>query len=292
MAEKQNSIVSTKAYFGRDDVKAKFGELMGKRSTSFITSLLQIVSQNGDLQKCDPQSIYQSAMVAAALDLPLNSNLGFAYIVSYNSKQKDGSYKNVAQFQMGYKGIIQLAQRSGQYQTISVAPIYKDQIISTDPLKGYVFDFSKMPKKDEKPVGFASYFKLINGFEKILYKSVEELTEHGKKFSKSFKNNSGLWKDEFEGMASKTMLKLLLSKYGPLSVEMQKALVADQAIINDADTMDVDYEDNDAAQAEAKEAIKQISDNSLASVAAKINTASPEATKTDLSPEAQAGLFS
>ena len=121
--------LTTKSLFARDDVKAKFQEMLGKRATSFITSVLQIVASNDLLAKADPTSVYQSAAVAATLDLPLNNNLGFAYIVPYNQKQKDGSYKTVAQFQLGYKGFIQLAQRSGQFKTISATPVYEGQLI-------------------------------------------------------------------------------------------------------------------------------------------------------------------
>lgn len=267
---KQNSIVSAKALFAREDVKQKFSEMLGKKATSFMTSVLQIVSQNDLLQKCDPNSIYQSAAVAATLDLPLNSNLGFAYIVPYKAKQKDNTYKDVAQFQMGYKGFIQLAQRSGQFKAISVAAIYKAQIVSADPLKGYEFDFTKLPGKDEKPAGYAAYFQLLNGFEKTLYSTVEELEKHGKRFSQTYKKGYGLWNDDFDSMASKTVLKHLLSKYAPLSVDMQKAVTVDQAVVNDADTMDVTYEDNDAPQAEAREAASESSAKAIDATVDKI----------------------
>ena len=171
-------------------------------------------------------------MMAATLDLPINANLGFAYIIPYGDQ---------AQFQMGYKGFIQLALRSGQFKNISAAPIYKGQIIEEDPLKGFVFDWSK--KESDEIVGYAAFFSLLNGFEKTFYMTTEKITEHGRKFSKNFSNSSSLWKKDFESMAMKTVLKLLLSKYAPLSVEMQKAVIADQAVINDVETLDVDYID-------------------------------------------------
>jgi recombination protein RecT len=237
---------SIKDYFSNDQVRSKFAEVLGTKTASFCTTVVQIASQSEMLQKCDPASIMQSAMVAATLDLPVNPNLGFAYILPYGSK---------AQFQLGYKGLIQLAQRSGQFINISATPIYDGQIASENPLTGYVFDFTK---KSSKVVGYAAYFKLLNGFEKTLYMSVEQLQAHGKKYSQTYKKGFGLWADDFDSMAQKTVIKLLLSKYAPLSVEMSKALVADQAVIEDADTMDVTYVDNQSVSNKAVEA--QISD--------------------------------
>jgi recombination protein RecT len=239
---------SIKDYFSNDQVRSKFAEVLGTKTASFCTTVVQIASQSEMLQKCDPASIMQSAMVAATLDLPVNPNLGFAYILPYGSK---------AQFQLGYKGLIQLAQRSGQFINISATPIYDGQIVAENPLTGYVFDFSK---KSSKVVGYAAYFKLLNGFEKTLYMSVEQLQAHGKKYSQTYKKGFGLWQDDFDSMAQKTVIKLLLSKYAPLSVEMSKALVADQAVIEDADTMDVTYVDNPSPAAKTKVVEAQISD--------------------------------
>lgn len=235
--------MTVKTLFAKDEVKIKFQEMLGKRSAAFITSVLQIASQNEQLSKCDPVSIYQCAAVAATLDLPLNPNLGFAYIIGFKSKQKDGTYKDVAQFQIGYKGFIQLAQRSGQFKTIGAAPIYEGQLIEENPLTGFVFDFRQ--KKSETVIGYAAHFSLLNGFEKTLYMTVEELKKHGTRFSQTFKKGFGLWKDDFDSMALKTVIKLLLSKFAPLSVEMQKAVITDQAFVNDADTVDVTYVDNE-----------------------------------------------
>jgi recombination protein RecT len=230
--------LSIKSLFNRDDVKQKFQELLGKRSTSFITSVLQIAAQNQLLAKADPVSIYQAAAVAATLDLPLNQNLGFAYIIPYDNK-KTGIVS--AQFQIGYKGFIQLAQRSGQFKSIYAAPIYKGQIKSEDPLNGYDFDFTQ---KSDELVGYAAKFKLLNGYEATLYMTVEQLKKHGSQYSQTFKRGFGLWKDNFDAMAQKTVLKLLLSKFAPLSVDMQKAVITDQAVIHNADTEDITYVDN------------------------------------------------
>lgn len=239
--EVQNQL-TTKSLFAREDVTAKFSEMLGKKSPQFITSVLQIAASNDMLKNADPVSIYNSAAVAATLDLPLNNNLGFAYIVGYNSKQKDGSYKVVAQFQMGYKGFIQLAQRSGQFKTISASPIYEGQLVEMNPLTGFVFDFTKKP---DKVIGYAAYFSLINGFEKTFYMSVEDIQKHASKFSQTYKKGFGLWKDDFDSMATKTVLKLLLSKYAPLSVEMQKAVLVDQGIIKDDKGSNIEYADHE-----------------------------------------------
>lgn len=234
-----------KALFDRPEVQQKFKELLGKRSASFCTSVLQIVSSNEMLRNADPNSIYQSAAVAATLDLPLNNNLGFAYIVPYNNKQPDGTYKVVAQFQMGYKGFIQLAQRSGQFKSIYAAPIYEGQLTKEDPLEGFEFDFTK--KTSDKVLGYASKFKLLNGYEAVWYMTVDQIKKHGGKYSKTFTQKYGLWNTDFDTMAQKTVIKLLLSKFAPLSIEMQKAVITDQALINNADTVDVTYIDNEEA---------------------------------------------
>lgn len=255
MSENQ---LTTKTLFERDDVKKKFTEMLGKRATSFITSVLQITSQNKLLASADPVSIYQSAAVAATLDLPLNNSLGFAYIVPYNAKQADGSFKQVAQFQLGYKGFIQLAQRSGQFKTIAATPVYEGQLIEENPLTGYLFDWKA--RKSDKIIGYAAFFQLLNGFEKTLYMTVDELKKHGAKFSQTYKKGFGLWKDDFDSMAIKTVIKLLLSKFAPLSVDMQRAVITDQAVINDADTQDVTYVDFDEEehnQELREEAVKQ-----------------------------------
>lgn len=232
--------LTIKQFFEQDNVKAKFTEMLGKRSSQFITSVLQIAMSNELLKDADPLSIYNAAAMAATLDLPLNNNLGFAYIVPYNQRTKDGQFKKVAQFQIGYKGFIQLAQRSGQYKTISATEIYEGQIVEMNPLTGFKFDFSK--RTSDKIIGFAGYFELVNGFQKTMYMTVEQMQAHGLKYSKTYKH--GLWQTDFIGMGSKTVIKLLISKFGAMSVEMQKAQVTDQAVINNPDTEDVTYVDS------------------------------------------------
>ena len=224
--------VTTRQFFESDAIKSHVQNLLGEKSKSFITSVLNIVANSNMLQNCEPASIYQSALVATTLDLPLNQNLGYAYIIPYGNK---------AQFQIGYKGFIQLAQRSGQFLRINSAPIHEGQIVSNNPLTGYEFNFDV---KGGPLVGYVAYFKLLNGYEATLYMTNEELLAHGKKFSKTFAKGAGLWKTDFESMARKTVLKLLLQRFAPMSIEMQRAEIADQSVIKDAETLDIDYMDN------------------------------------------------
>jgi recombination protein RecT len=193
----------------------------------FKTSLLGVINSNSLFEKADPLSIIQSALVATTLDLPINPNLGYAYIIPYGAK---------AQFQLGYKGLIQLAQRTGKYQTISSSEVKEGQIKDYDPLKGVQFDWTVT---DGEVIGYVAYFKLINGFEKYLYMTLKDLEAHGQKYSKSYnskdkytKEYNGIWRTNFDAMAKKTVLKQLISKFGIMSVEMQDAVVKDQQIID------------------------------------------------------------
>lgn len=232
--------LAMKDFFQREDVVQKFQELLGKRASSYLTSVLSVVSQSELLAKADPKTVYMAALTSATLDLPINQNLGFAYIVPYKNK----SWIHEAQFQMGYKGFIQLALRSGQFQTISATPIYEGQLIEENPLTWFVFDWKA--KKSDVVIGYASYFKLLNWFEKTLYMTRAEIERHANNYSAQFKKyQSGLWKDKFDEMATKTVIKLLLSKFAPLSVEMQKAVIADQGVLQDENFDEVDYPDND-----------------------------------------------
>lgn len=242
------TVTTPRQLFEKPEVKERFQNILGKKSAGFIVSVINCINDNVNLQNADHNSILFAAANAATLDLPVNSNLGFAYIIPYNKKQSDGTYKQMAQFQMGYKGFIQLAQRSGQFKTISASPIYEGQLVEENPLTGFKFDFTK--KESDKVLGYAGYFQLINGFEKTIYMTTQELKTHGGKFSKTFK--FGLWNTDFDAMAQKTVIKLLLSKYAPLSIEMMKASVTDQAVLNDWDGGSVDYVDNDDVKIDAE----------------------------------------
>lgn len=241
----EKKLLTTKDLFSRDDVKQKFQEMLGKNANGFMVSVLQTVNSNDKLKVADPMSVYQAAATAAAMNLPINNNLGFAAIVPYNERYPDatGQWKtrSVAQFQMQYKGFIQLGLRTGQFKNISAAEIYEGQLISEDPLKGNEYDFKA--KKSDKIIGYAAYFCLTNGFEKDLYWTVAECEKHGKRYSKSYENKNSRWKEDFDKMALKTVLKMLLSKYAPLSIDLQNAIKFDQAVIKNAETGEVDYVD-------------------------------------------------
>jgi recombination protein RecT len=223
----------------QDNIKT----VLGDRKEQFVTSVVSLVNNNDKLQEVDRKSLFSACLIAASLDLPINQNLGFAYIIPY--KQKDGT--QVAQFQMGYKGFIQLAMRSGQFKTINVTDVRDGEIVGHNRLTGSIqFDW-KQDDRDTAPiVGYVAYMELINGFSKSLYMTKKELNQHGLKYSQTMKKGYGLWKDEFDVMAKKTVLKLLLSKYAPMTTEMEKAQLADQSVIQDGDFKYIDNQPIDA----------------------------------------------
>ena len=212
--------VSHKDFFNAPAVKAKFQEVLKGKENEFVASLLSVVTNNNLLVKASNESIMTAAMKAAVLNLPIEPSLGQAYIVPYGRE---------AQFQLGYKGLIQLAQRSGKYKSINSGVVYKAQFISYNPLfEELEIDFTQ---PQDEVIGYFSAFKLLNGFEKVTYWTKEQAYAHGKRFSKSF--NNGPWKSDFDAMAQKTLLKQIISKYGPLSIEMEQAIVADNETENE-----------------------------------------------------------
>lgn len=233
--QKQTDSMNLSKYLNSDNVRKRIEQLVGENTDSWITTVINIASSNSMLKNCDPKTIVFAAIQSVALKLPLDKNLGFAYIVPY---------KNAAQFQMGYKGFIQLAMRSGQYKTMNVVIVHEGQLIENNMLTGeIVFDYNA--KTNDKIIGYAAYFRLVNGYEKTLYMSFDEVEKHGKRFSQSYKKGFGLWKDNFDDMALKTVIKLLLSKWGILSVDMQHAIKNDQSVIKDIDATEIEYVDND-----------------------------------------------
>lgn len=246
MAEKQIQR-SVQTYLRSDAVQQRISQLLDKRAGQFTTSLMSVLNQNVMLQDCKPESVLTAAITAASLDLPINPNLGFAYIIPYRNK---GVYE--AQFQIGYKGFIQLAQRSGHYKTVNATDVREGEIKSHNRLTGeYEFEWvtDEAERKKLPVIGFVGYFRLNSGFEKTIFMSIEELKKHAKKYSKSYAKGYGLWVDEFDTMAIKTVLKLLISKYGPMNTQMQEAILADQAAVeedsfkyvdNDKDTQHTD----------------------------------------------------
>lgn len=235
--------ITVKGLLSNINYKKRFEEILGKKAAGFMSSIISLTNSDTNLSKADANSVIASAVVAATLDLPIDKNLGFAWIIPYGSR---------AQFQMGYKGYVQLALRTGQYKNINVIEIYKGQLTGWNPLTEELeFDFSK--KESDEVIGYAAYFKLINGFEKTVYWTKEEVTVHAKRFSKTFK--SGPWQSDFNAMAKKTVLKNTLSKWGILSIEMQTAVQTDQAVIKnevaegaDINSETIEYADNQNVQ--------------------------------------------
>ncbi len=205
-------------------MQAMIQQRIGEKAGVFTTSLLDLIGDNTSLQKCDINLVIKEAIKAPALDLPINNNLGFAYIIPYGNKPS---------FIMGYKGFIQLAIRTGQYKHLNADAVYDGEEIIVDKIRG-TMEVTGKPKS-EKVVGYFAYMELINGFEKAIFWTKEQVTAHGKKFSKTF--NNGPWKSDFDAMAKKTILKSLISKYGPLSIEMTSALSSDTADFKGHDAM-------------------------------------------------------
>lgn len=229
-----------KALVNADVTRKKFQEMLGNKAAGFLTSLLNTTNGNAQLQQADPNSILKAGAIAATLDLPIDANLGFAYIVPYNNRGK-----NEAQFQMGYKGFVQLAIRTGQYKRINVTELYEGQFESYDPITDEL-KYNLDNKLSDEITHYVAYFQTINGFEKYNVMSKEEIENHAKKFSKTYSSKFSSWQTNFNTMAKKTVLKLLLSKFGILSIEMQTAQKADQAVIKDFDknNIEVEYVDN------------------------------------------------
>lgn len=248
-----NQQLSIKQYMGGQGVQNKLNELLGDRKDVFLTSALQAVNDNNLLKNATPESVFGAVVTAAILNLPLNNNLGFAYLVPYSRSMKDarGNWQKVqeASFQMGYKGFIQLAQRSGQFKRINACKIYDGDTEQSV----YERLTSLLPKQppSQKVEGYIAYFQLLNGFEAHLSMTVAELESHAKQFSQTYKNGRGVWKDNFDAMAQKTVIKLLLSKQAPLSIvpTLAQAVEADQATIKDVNgEMQYDYVDNQPEQ--------------------------------------------
>lgn len=200
---------SLKSLLNSPAIKKRFEELLDKRSAQYMTSIVNLYNSDAMLQKAEPMSVISSCIVAATLDLPVDKNLGYAWIVPYSGK---------AQFQLGYKGYIQLALRTAQYKAINVIEVYEGELIKWNPLtEALELDFEK--RKSDAVIGYAGYFELVNGFRKSVYWTKDQIEAHRKKFSKS---DFG-WKKDYDAMAKKTVIRNMLSKWGILSIEMQEA---------------------------------------------------------------------
>lgn len=233
-----------------EELKNRFNDIMGEKAPQFMASVVNAVAGSKPLQDCDPNSILSAALVAATLDLPIDQNLGFAALVPYSGK---------AQFQVMWKGFVQLAQRSGQYATMGRGVVYEDEILSYNPIYGdlvLVPDFSKCTQRangeDEHIAGYLAWFEMNNGFRKELYMTKAEVEHHALTYSKSYQydksqgKKSSRWSIDFDIMAQKTVIKRLLSQWGILSIEMQRAIQEDQKVY-DASGAGY-YEDNPNAE--------------------------------------------
>ena len=244
----KSNLAQLKGLLNAESTKKRFFEILGSKSASFISSIINVVNGNQALQEANPNTVLMSASIAATLDLPINPNLGFAAIVPYKEKGQA-----VAQFQMMWRGFVQLAQRSGQYRTLNTTEVYEGEIKRQNRFTGEI-EFDPDGRKSDKIIGYVAYMSLLNGFEKYFYMSREECEKHAKRYSKTYQKGYGKWKDDFDAMAKKTVLKLLISKYGIMSVDMQKAVEFDQSTvqgdINHIEEATAEYVDNEPKQIE------------------------------------------
>lgn len=214
LAKTNNSL---KALVRKPEIQQRFTEVLGKRGNQFAASIVSLVNATPQLRNCDPNTVLASCMTAATLDLPIHPTLGLAYIVPF---------KNDATFQIGYKGLIQLAIRSGQYKYLNACPIYEGQLQSVDKLTGEIRLNVDAPDQGDA-IGYVASLQLINGFRHAIYWSKPEVEAHAVRFSQSFKSKSSPWQSDFDAMALKTVLKALLTKWGILSVDLQTAISSD-----------------------------------------------------------------
>lgn len=221
-----NNIIALRDKLNSEVIQKKFSDMLGKKSAGFLTSVMSVAQNNTLLAKAEPNSVVLAAGQAAALDLPINPNLGYAAIVPYNDKK---SGKCLAQFQIMRDGWVELAMRTGQVTAIANEVVYEGELVSQNRFTDtYVFDESK--KKSNKIIGYMAYIRLVNGFEKTVYWTIEQCKAHGARYSKSFNQDSSLWKTDFDSMAKKTLLKYIIKKYCPKSIDMLNAVVNDQGV--------------------------------------------------------------
>ncbi len=227
-----------------ETVQQQFKNALGDHKDAFVASLIELYTGDKQLQSCNPNLVVTQALRAATMRLPLNKALGFAYIVVYNNKDENGNKVPTPTFIPGYKGYIQLAMRTGQYRNINADVVYEGELRKVDKLSGAI-DFGG-DKKSDKVVGYFCYFELLNGFNKTMYMSVEDMAKYAKTYAPTLKFNNKVsvdlliklaneepktgsvgWLGNFNDMAIKTVIRRLLSKYGYLSVEMQDAISKD-----------------------------------------------------------------
>lgn len=239
--------------------QAYLQSVLGEKKNEFVNNCTALVANNVNLQKCEPTTIMFAALKATALDLPLDQNLGFAYVIPYENKKEQ---KSVAQLQFGYRAYVQLAIRSGQFKKINVTDVRQGELVGRDRRTGEMkFNWieDEAARLKAPIVGYLGYFRLINGYEKESYWSVDELKEHGMRYSQTFSSkyenvrNQSKWTTDFDMMCRKTVLKLMLNKGdAPLSVQVQQAIKFDQSVIRDENDKP-EYIDNNVEEAVAVE---------------------------------------
>ncbi len=250
----QQSIINFNNKMNGSYVQTQLKNVLGKNASTFATSLIEVFSNDNQLQSCEPNKVIQEAIKAATLKLPLNKQLGYAYIVVFNNWDKVKRCKvPTPTLTIGYRGYIQMAMRTGQYRNINADVVYEGELLGKDKLSGEI-DLSG-DKTSEKIEGFFAHFETINGFRKTLYMSLSEMAAYALKFSPSFKRKATAdnplptvddlcdiankqaiegstgkvgWEGDFLSMGTKTVLRRLLSKYGYLSIEMMNAISDDE----------------------------------------------------------------
>lgn len=251
--EVKNSLVNKEpkqtfsAFLATDAMKKKINEMVGgKDGQQFVTAIISAVSTNPQLAECENSSIVSAALLGQALKLSPSPQLGQYYIVPFNNSDRGCK---VAQFQLGYKGYIQLAIRSGQYKKINVLAIKEGELIEYDPLneeiKVNLIEDEELREQAET-IGYYAMFEYMNGFRKTIYWTKQKMEAHALKYSKGYKAKKGytFWEKDFDGMAYKTMLRQLISKWGIMSVDMQTAMEKDMAVIKE--NGDYEYIDNNS----------------------------------------------
>ena len=219
---------SLKKVLSSESVQSQFKNALADSALLFTASLIDLYASDKTLQLCAPNLVVMEALKAATLKLPINKSLGFAWVIPYGKKRKVGNKwetEQIPQFQMGWKGYVQLAQRTGQYKYINVDVVYEGEFQGRNKLTGDV-DLAG-DRKSDTIIGYFSYIELHNGFKKTIYWTADEVVEHAKRYSKSYKFDKSAWKTDFDKMAMKTLIIHILSKYGIMSVEMSAVLTSD-----------------------------------------------------------------
>ena len=231
----QRPIDALKSILKAPSVEEQFQNTLKENSGAFIASIIDLYNGDQYLQQCEPKQVVMEALKAATLKLPINKALGFAYLVPY--KTKSGM---IATCQIGYKGYIQLAMRTGKYRIINADLVYEGELRTVDKLTGEI-DFTG-ERQSDKVVGYFAHIEMVNGFAKTLFMTREEIITHAKKYSKSYGYATSAWQTEFDAMAKKTVIRNLLSHYGYLSVEMVGAI--DEDIRADTQYRDQEVREN------------------------------------------------